>query len=831
MNADLVRICPACGAHRPPERMRCDCGALLFGVDLTRPVAAKAAVSTGNAANAATTTPHAPETATTTPRAADVATIKRSAASAPEAPPAAPPLRCSHEDCEQINPAGSRVCLYCNRPLDRSGEAAPSPALLRLPSALRARYRVLDTFKASGAEADILLIERNPPESHAPTPLVAKIYRQGILPSAEVQSRIAKVDARHRVTVFETGLSDGHAYEVMEYCAHGSLRQRMNGRALPAAFIHAVIGELAGALRAVHEAALVHRDLKPENVLLRAEKPLDLVLTDFSTASVIDATQRFTSMARTLLYAAPEALSGVLDAKADYWALGMMLLEMATGAHPYRGLSDAVILHHLTTRAMDLGGVADARLRQLIGGLLLRDPKRRWGAAELERWLSGDTDLPSAVEEAAQPGFAQPYAVLDERCTTPEQLALAFARHWQAGVADLNSGQLLRWFTSVQKDQNAVRLLLSLRHESGLNADQQLLRFILHYAPGLPPMWKGRGIELPALLKEAGLALRGEPLAAEWLCELKRQHVLEAWGGAGNAQMAELAGRWNAAIDNFDIAWKASLALLRDQKARKPDPERVALFDDLMYGGMISAHPSPPPPAVLTPRLLAAAYDPAWVERLRARLGRELAALAVKRPQLIDLSDPAAMTPAQLLAVEALLPELKKTIEQEDRQEAERRQRQTETSAELRAALPLSLARIGRQSSELAFLFPDAAPLKKALDEHASLMARIRAHADSDAEWLAARRRALHAEPATLRLRELCDRLSERATANRGWFNEQTARFGFMLLLVSVALRIAGGLLFLLASVVGVSLWRRLPMLQMVRDIRRLGRSIQPGLR
>ncbi|MCL2885864.1 MAG: protein kinase [Betaproteobacteria bacterium] len=799
MSADLVRVCPACRAHQPPERMRCDCGALLFGVDLTRPVAVDAAVPAVQ--------PEMP----------------------PASPPAAAPARCLHEDCGQLNPAGSRVCLYCNRPLPAPAEAEPAPALLQLPSALRARYRVLEALKASGAEADILLVERSPSESAASAPLVAKIYRQGILPSAEAQARIAKVDARHRVTVFETGISDGRAYEVMEFCAHGSLRQCLNGQAQPAAFIADVIRELAEALQAVHEVALVHRDLKPENVLLRCERPLDLVLTDFSTASVIDATERFTGMARTLLYAAPEALAGVLDGKADYWALGMMLLEMASGAHPFRGLSDAVILHHLTTRAMDVSGVADARLRQLLGGLLLRDPKRRWGAHEVGRWLAGDANLPDPVEHGVEPGFAQAYAVLNERCTTPEQLAVAFARHWQAGVADLTSSQLLRWFTNVQKDQNAVRLLLALRHDSGLNVDQQLLRFILHYAPGIPPTWQGRSVELPALLTQASQALRGDEAAAEWLCHLQRQRVLDTYAAAGNAQMAELVGRWNAAIENFDIAWKACVALLRSQNAQAPDPERVVRFDDVVYGqgASASAAPARPPLAVLHPRFLAAAYDPAWVERLRGKLAHELTALAVQRPQLVDLGDPAAMTPAQLLACQILLPELRKTVEQQVRHEA----RQAQERANLQTEFQANLARIGRYASQVTFLFPDTVSLRRALREHADLMARIRAHGGAGDAWLAVRRQALRSEPAILRLRDLCDRLSERATANAGWFNEHTRTLGIGALILFVVLRIAGGILFLLATVVGGVLWRRLPVLQMVQDIRRLGRSIQPGER
>ncbi len=808
MSTSLVRVCPACGTHLPADRLRCDCGALLFGVDLVRPVA----LDDADPSPASVRAPDEP-----TP-----------------AKESAPSLRCAHEDCGQLNPAGSRLCLYCNRALAVEGAHAPGPmpepehALLQLPSALRTRYKVLRTFEARGAEADILLVEPPQSDSGPSVSLVAKIYRQGILPSAEVQGRIAQVDPRHCVKVFETGLSDGRAYEVMEYCVHGSLRQHMvKGEARPLGFVSEVVRELAAALVAVHEVALIHRDLKPENMLLRSEQPLDLVLTDFSTASVVETTQRFTGMARTLHYAPPEALSGVLDAKADYWAFGMLLLEMATGSHPFEGLSEAVILHHLTTRAMEVSAVPDARLRQLVAGLLLRDPKRRWGAQELTRWLSGDESLPHPMEKGIEPGFAQPYAVLHERCTTPEQLAIAFARHWQAGIADLANGQLLRWFTETQKDQNAVRFLLALRYDSHLSVDEQLLRFILHFAPGIPPMWKGRGVELSALLTQASQALRGDEAAAEWLCQLHRDRVLSTYAHAGNAKAAELAARWNAAAENFDAAWSVYAALLQSRAVSARGPAEVVLFDDVVYGQSAGTSPTRPPAAVLHPRLLAAAYDPAWVERLRDRLVRDLAVLAARSPWLIELGDPQTMAPAQLLACEALLPEMRKASERQTRQDDLHQQQQTNARAGLHAALQSTLAQVSQQARQVPYLFPDSRvhSLRQALNDHADLMVQIRAHGDADQEWLAMRRQALRSEPVALRLRDLCDRLSERTTANQGWFGRETFTFSGVGLAVAVLLLSTRMLLVLLGIGAAIAAWRGVPTLLMVQDIHRLAKG------
>src|ERR1043166_9592182 len=276
--------------------MRCGCSALLAGVDLVRKGMASAPLDSSQ------TTPSLPQAVT-----------------------------CPYQDCGQSNPPGSATCLYCNRALADNAALSPggrAHSLLGLPAALKDRFSILRPLPTHGAEAELLVVQ-----AHGGGPeRIAKVYRHGIQPRREVQERIARIHPRHRVEVLESGSSEGYAYELLEYCTHGSLRERLDSGPLDSAQLHVVVRELAAAIAGVHAAGLVHRDLKPENVLVRAEQPLVLVLTDFGIASVLDATQRFTSTARTLPYASPESLSGVMDGKADYWALGMITLEAARPA-------------------------------------------------------------------------------------------------------------------------------------------------------------------------------------------------------------------------------------------------------------------------------------------------------------------------------------------------------------------------------------------------------------------------------------------------------------------------------------------------------------------
>lgn len=799
-----VRVCPTCGSANAPEVLRCGCGALLAGVDLVRADAlAPPAVQ-----------PQAP--------AAEPVEIEPAGQTAtPSATAPAAPLVCPYADCGQPNPPGATTCVYCNRPLATGHELTPAASsLLRLPSALAARYRVREVLPARGAEAEILLVEGADGSTR-----VAKLYRQGIVPPAEVQQRLARIDPAHRVQVYESGLSDGHAYEVMEYCRHGSLRQLLQGEPAPPAFITEVVRELQVALAAVHAAGVVHRDLKPENVLLRSRAPLDLVLTDFSTASAMDATQRFTSMARTLLYAPPESLSGVIDAKADYWSLGMMVLEMATGRHPYQGLSEAVILHHLTTRAVELDGVGDERLRLLLRGLLVRDPKQRWGAEEVGRWLAGDSSLAVAEPAPAEGSgvFARPYAVRSEQCNTAQQLAAAFARHWAAGRADIVSSQLLEWFTKVHPDQNVVRLLLQLRYERQLSPDQQLLHFILYLAPGIVPVWQGRSVELPALLAQANEALQGSADAARWLDQVHEQGVLGIYAEAGNAQAAELAQRWGAAIDAFDAAWKRQDEVLR---ARPSKPDAVVRFDELISG---PAGPRRPALLALHPRLLAAAYDPAWLERLRARVQRALDPLRVLDPRLEALAPVVEMPAAELLACEAALPYLEGQAQQRQREQEQQRARQAEEALQLQRALRACLAELGAQAERFGYWVDSSGPVLAGLDELGALTARARALGDASEAAGSARRLALRAEPQALRLRRLVEEVVEQRQANAGWMSSQVGRtalaaFFFVLFLF----RAVGVLLFLLVGA-GLALWRLGPVFGRVGAVRTIGRSLGNG--
>ena len=795
MSAEYVRLCLTCGKENVPETMRCECGALLSGIDLTARVALEPAAPVSPSASAST------------------------AASENDS---AEPRLCPHADCGQPNPPDASRCVYCDRPLDStddglSDKTAGVTSLISLPGTLRERFRIVRALPATGAEAELLIVQavNGGPE------LVAKIYRHGIHPDREIRERIARIAPEHRVEVIESGLADGFTFELMEFCRAGSLRDLL-AKGLPTPDqLRDIVAELASAIAGVHQAGLIHRDLKPENVLVRSSEPLDLVLTDFSIASLQNATLRFTGVARTLAYGAPETLSGVIDQKADWWSLGMILLEASTGAHPFAGLSDAVILHRLTTRSINLAAVNDPKLKKLLRGLLLRDPKNRWGAEEIRRWLANDPQLADAPGEESDLQARQAYRIGDEECFTPEQLAVGLSRNWQKALSDLDNGLLINWLRTELKDQNRVRFLIDLNMERDLHVDVRLLRLIIDLAPGIPPVWRGDSLSLRSILQQADRALKNDADAAQWLNTLFEYRVLAAYAAAGNPEAADIEQRWQSMLTQFNQAWDTAIEHIRT--ASKPVQGDVTLYDDVVYG---RGGPLRPSPRQLHARLLALAYDPAWTARLRAVLSKEVARLSIHSPWLQFVGDIAQLPGASLLALESLLPEARKQAKRiQEREEQAQSEAQARTKT-LQVDSTLAIADIS-EASQLTFFGDEVlSGLHEKINRFFALAAQVRAHARSDQDYLNLRKQITQLEPSINRLRRLIDTLLERRAVNRGWLNERTfGFFGLSLLFLPVFLSERWVYPLMLAGGIFV-VWRLLPNYFTVREIKALLRKI-----
>ena len=164
----------------------------------------------------------------------------------------------------------------------------------------------------------------------------------------ELRERLRR-EARAAATITHPSVATIHALEefgdqlfiVSEYVRGRTLRALLAEGPLARNRVVAIARDVAGALRAAHDAGVIHRDLKPENVLLAETGGVKVV--DFGIARLINESTPLTrdgALLGTPAYMAPEQLLGTtVDPRTDIYAFGILLTEMATGRHP--GLAGA----------------------------------------------------------------------------------------------------------------------------------------------------------------------------------------------------------------------------------------------------------------------------------------------------------------------------------------------------------------------------------------------------------------------------------------------------------------------------------------------------------
>ncbi len=203
---------------------------------------------------------------------------------------------------------------------------------------------------------------------------------------------LARLADPHVLGVFDVSTEPHALYLVTDYCADGSLADRLRAGRLPVADVRNLAREASAGLAAIHAAGIIHRDVKPSNIFRLAGR---WVIGDFGIARLDgDATLTQTgAVVGTPDYWAPETGRGDRPTQAvDIYGLGCVLYEALVGRPVFRGDTPlATGLLHVTAETPQLPVEtqrADARLSALVTRMLDKDPAGRPTASAINQELS-----------------------------------------------------------------------------------------------------------------------------------------------------------------------------------------------------------------------------------------------------------------------------------------------------------------------------------------------------------------------------------------------------------------------------------------------------------
>jgi len=247
-------------------------------------------------------------------------------------------------------------------------------------------------YKARQLSLDRLVALKFLPEEYASDRVWMERFRR--------EARAASgLNHPHICTIYDTGDFAGQPFISMELI-DGRTLDELIGRRPASEELARLIGQVARALAAAHAAGVVHRDIKPQNLMVRADGIVKVL--DFGIARHLPAHPTRDSdpgtRVGTVLYMSPEQARGEPAGPAsDVFSLGIVLYELATGLHPFAGVTAAGLLQtNIGSQQVPIARVnpeIPAALDALVERMMAKDPHLRPTAADVDVALAGLTGL------------------------------------------------------------------------------------------------------------------------------------------------------------------------------------------------------------------------------------------------------------------------------------------------------------------------------------------------------------------------------------------------------------------------------------------------------
>ena len=209
----------------------------------------------------------------------------------------------------------------------------------------------------------------------------------------------ARLQHPNIVSVYDSDRHGDMAFLVMEFIQGEDLKHHLDaGRRYSLEETLRMVRDLLSALDYAHRQNIVHRDVKPANLLIEADGRVKL--TDFGVARIQDsgeATRTQGTMVGTLKYMSPEQVQGLpIDARADLFAVGVVLYQLLTGKRPFDGDTDFAIIQQIVGHTPAAPSSFSALLPPAIDAVMARAL-----AKKREQRFATAQEFSAALQEAS----------------------------------------------------------------------------------------------------------------------------------------------------------------------------------------------------------------------------------------------------------------------------------------------------------------------------------------------------------------------------------------------------------------------------------------------
>ncbi|WP_416898933.1 MAG: hypothetical protein ACMVY4_04165 [Minwuia sp.] len=387
--------------------------------------------------------------------------------------------------------------------------------------------------------------------------------------------------------------------------------------------------------------SLAHRGLRASNVLLAADGD---VILDQCVIHLPGEGQDAAHEPPISAQASPGG-RGEGAPSDDYFALGVLTMELLTGKVPGTGVAPSTFWGHRILRG-SYSTMLDRRkfttaIQALLAGTLVDESHRRWAAGDLRAWAGGHWDMPRNTGTGRRANM--PFLFEGRDYHSPELLAWAFHGNITEASRAIVAGRVEKWVRNVLEDSRASDFIEASRRPylpgdelSEYDACELVCRICMALDPNGPLRFRNLVVPptgIPGLIWTALNARDQDRLDS--LDHLLGTNLLTQWQEVGGRAV-------RAALPNFVTS---SITSIMAERSRHGFGLERVLYETLPKSACIGAQIADAMPLTLADLLLAlerkAQSDPNTV----AELDRHVVAFILTKDRNTEATIRAAYAP------------------------------------------------------------------------------------------------------------------------------------------------------------------------------------------